>query len=414
MEGVASRCLITTIEHLTVNTNSALITDNNLDNDQQRWRSTLEGVLGIPFSAGNRIDVLRNGEQIFPAMLKAIAEAKERIDFLTFVYWKGSIAQRFAHALADKARTGVQVNVLLDSIGANKMADELLTLMRDAGVDVQWFRPLVTWKIWQSDNRTHRKILVIDGKLGFTGGVGIAEEWEGNARNPGEWRDTHFRIQGPAVYGLQGAFFGNWAETGRPVHIPGDAIPSLQPQGDACVQIIHTTASIGWSDIATLQRLLVIQARHHVRIATAYFVPDEDTIDVLCKAAKRGVKVQIMMPGPYTDERMSQLAGEKTFRPLLEAGVQLWSYQKTMLHTKIISVDNLLACIGSANFNQRSMRKDDEIALVILNKDITAILDQHYSEDLRACEGIDLNTWRKRNPFQRLGETTMRLFKSQM
>lgn len=397
-----------------MNTHSVSPADNNADHEQQRWRSTLEGILGIPFSAGNRVDVLRNGEQIFPAMLEAIAKAQERVDFLTFVYWKGSIAQRFAHALADKARTGVQVNVLLDSIGANKLADELLTLMRDAGVDVQWFRPLATWKIWQSDNRTHRKILVIDGKLGFTGGVGIAEEWEGNARNSSEWRDTHFRIQGPAVHGLQGAFFSNWAETGRPVHMPGDTIPCLQPQGDTWVQIIHTTASIGWSDIATLQRLLVIQARHHVRIATAYFVPDEDTLEVLCKAAQRGVIVEIMMPGPYTDERMSQLAGEKTFRPLLEAGVQLWSYQKTMLHTKIVTVDNLLACIGSANFNQRSMRKDDEIALVIIDKEITAILDQHYSEDLRACEGIDLNTWRKRNPLQRFGESTMRLFKSQM
>jgi cardiolipin synthase len=397
-----------------MSTNFASSPDNSFDHDQKRWRSTLEGVLGIPFTAGNHIDVLRNGDQIFPAMLEAIAEAKERVDFLTFVYWKGSIAQRFAQALADKARTGVQVNVLLDSIGANKMADELITMMQDAGVDVQWFRPLVTWKIWQSDNRTHRKILIIDNKLGFTGGVGIAEEWEGDARNPTEWRDSHFRIQGPAVHGLQGAFFSNWAETGRPIHEPGNTIPCLQPQGDAWIQIIHTTASIGWSDIATLQRLLVIEARHHVRIATAYFVPDEDTLEVLCKAAKRGVSVEVMMPGPYTDERLSQLAGEKTFDALLEAGVKLWSYQKTMLHTKIITVDNLLACIGSANFNQRSMRKDDEIALVMLDKETTAILDQHYSEDLQFCERLKLSNWRKRNPLQRLGESTMRLFKSQM
>jgi cardiolipin synthase len=198
------------------------------------------------------------------------------------------------------------------------------------------------------------------------------------------------------------------------VHAPGDTIPFLKPQGDAWVQVIHTTASIGWSDIATLQRLLIIQARHHVRIATAYFVPDEDTLAVLCRAAERGVNVEIMMPGPYTDERMSQLAGEDIFKPLLEAGVQLWSYQKTMLHTKIITVDNLLACIGSANFNQRSMRQDDEIALVILNKDITATLDRHYSDDLRGCKLIDLKNWEKRNFLQRLGETTMRLFKFEM
>lgn len=370
--------------------------------------------MGIPFTAGNRIDVLHNGDEIFPAMLEAIEQAKQRIDFLTYVYWKGDIAQRFAHTLADKARSGVQVNVLLDSIGANKMADELLTLMRDAGVDVQWFRPLVKWKVWQSDNRTHRKILVVDGKVGFTGGVGIAEEWEGNARNPSEWRDNHFRIEGPAVHALQGAFLGNWAETGRPIHTPGDAIPALQPQGDVWIQVIRTTASIGWSDIATLQRLLISQARHQVRITTAYFVPDEDTLDVLCKTASRGASVDIMMPGPHSDARVSQLAGEATFKPLLEAGVKLWSYQRTMLHAKVITVDNLLACIGSANFNQRSMRKDDEIAMVILNKAITATLDRYFSEDLTACESIDLKNWRKRNLLQRLGEAVMQPLKSQM
>ncbi|MEE4376458.1 MAG: phospholipase D-like domain-containing protein [Candidatus Competibacteraceae bacterium] len=384
------------------------------DSEYQRWRGPLEGILGIPFSAGNRVDVLHNGDEIFPAMLEAITQARERIDFLTFVYWSGAIAQRFAQTLADKAADGVVVNVLLDSFGAKKMSEEQVDLMRSAGVNVQWFRPLAKWRLWQTDNRTHRKVLIVDGKLGFTGGVGIAAEWEGDARNPTEWRDTHFRIQGPAVYALQGAFLGNWAETGQPVHKAGDTTRMLEPQGDVWIQLIRTTASIGWSDIATLLRVLIVEARHHIRITTAYFVPDEDTLLVLCAAAARGVTVEVMMPGPHSDARISQLAGEDEFRQLLDAGVRLWSYQRTMLHTKVITVDGLLACVGSANFNQRSMRKDDEISVVMLSREITALLDRHFMEDQTACEPIRPEDWQKRGWIQRALESVSKLIKSQV
>jgi len=391
-------------------------TDTKISHDAeyQRWRSPLEGILGIPFSARNRVDVLHNGDEIFPAMLEAIAQARQRIDFLTYVYWSGAIAQRFAQTLADQAQAGVTVNVLLDSFGAKEMSQEHIELMRAAGVNVQWFRPLAKWRLWQTDNRTHRKVLIVDGKLGFTGGVGIAQEWEGNARNPTEWRDTHFRIQGPAVYALQGAFLGNWAETGQPIHKAGDIMQMLEPQGDVWIQLIRTTASIGWSDIATLLRLLIVEAHHHLRITTAYFVPDEDTLEVLCAAATRGVTVEVMMPGPHSDARISQLAGEDEFRRLLDAGVKLWSYQKTMLHTKVITVDGLLACVGSANFNQRSMRKDDEISVVMLSREITALLDQHFTEDQTACKPIRPGDWRKRGWLQRLLESVSRLIKPQV
>lgn len=396
-----------------MNTTTSTHDKKFLDGEYQRWRCPLEGILGIPFSAGNCVDILHNGDEIFPAMLEAINQASERIDFLTYVYWTGAIAQRFAQVLANKAQAGVTVNVLLDSVGAKKMPEKQISLMHEAGVNVQWFRPVARWRLWQTDNRTHRKVLIVDSKLGFTGGVGIAEEWEGDARNPNEWRDTHFRIQGPAVYALQGAFLGNWAETGQPVHKAGEITQLLEPQGDVWVQLIRTTASIGWSDIATLLRVLIVEAQQHVRITTAYFVPDDDTLEVLCAAAARGVTVEVMMPGPHTDARVSQLAGENKFTPLLEAGVKLWSYQKTMLHTKAITVDGVVACAGSANFNQRSMRKDDEIAVVMLNKNITATLDQHFMEDQKFCDPIKPGDWQKRGLLQRVLEKTLHPFKSQ-
>lgn len=374
---------------------------------------TLESLLGTQFTSGNRIDVLRNGDEIFPAMLEAIEAAQTRIEFLTFVYWKGDIAERFAAALAGRARAGIAVRVLLDAVGANAMPASLLKTMRDAGVDVQWFRPWKRWRVWHVDNRTHRKVLIVDGLVGFTGGVGIAAEWEGDARNEHEWRDTHFRIVGPAIEGLQGAFYGNWAETGKSIYDPAMRAPNPPQPGNARIQVIRTTAAIGWSDIASLIELLTSLAERRLRIASAYFVPDEDTIANLCRAAGRGVEIDVMMPGQFADHRVSQLAGEDGFRPLLDGGVRLWKYQRTMLHTKIMTIDGASACIGSANFNQRSMRKDDEVALVVLEADVVAALDRHFEEDLEQCERVDSKQWRNRGRLQRLKEAIVSPFKAQ-
>ncbi len=383
-------------------------------NPTLEWRTLFEGVLGIPFSDGNQVDVLRNGVEIFPAMLDAIAAAEQRIDFLTYVYWKGDIARRFAEALAAKARQGIKVNVLLDSFGAQYMPDELTDVMSEAGAAIRWFRPLSNLKPWRNDNRTHRKILVVDGKVGFTGGVGIAEEWEGDARSPAEWRDTHFRIRGPAVYGLQGGFLANWTETNRPLPEAFDDIPELSPAGDTPVQVVRANSTIGWSDIATLDQLLITRARRRLRIASAYFVPDELTLRYLYSAARRGVEVTVMMPGPHMDSRLSQLASEDVFDTLLEAGVNLQSYQRTMLHTKVITVDHEITYIGSANFNQRSMRKDEEIALIVLDEAITATLDGHYDDDLKHCETLRAGRWRQRPVWQRLLETLSKPLRPQV
>lgn len=372
--------------------------------------------MGIPFTKTNSVEVLRNGDEIFPAMLQAIGEAKHRIDFLTFVYWSGNIAYRFARELSRKAEEGVEVRVILDSFGAAFMPEELHELMEKSGVEIEWFRPIPHWKVWKTDNRTHRKVLICDGKVAFTGGVGIAEEWEGDARNPQEWRETHFRIEGPAVFGLHAAFMENWIETGRPLSIESgwkNDAPQNNRDG-VMVQVIRTSASVRWSDIVMLYQTLILMARHRIRVMTAYFNPDDVIVNLLKEAALRGVEVDIMMPGNHIDKRVARLAGEDSFRPLLEAGVNLWYYQKTMLHSKIIIVDDIVSCIGSANFNHRSMLKDDEINLVAISPVLAERLRGHFEEDLKYCERVDESSWKKRSVLRKGLEAMTNLFKQQI
>jgi cardiolipin synthase A/B len=374
----------------------------------------LEGILGIPFTSGNSIQPLRNGNQIFPAMLDAINEAESSIIFTTYVYWKGDIAIQFAHALANKARQGVSVDILLDSYGAKLIQQKLIDLMQEAGVNIRWFRPLSSFRLHLLDNRTHRKILVVDGKLGFTGGVGIASEWNGDARNKNEWRDTHFKIRGPAVEGLRGAFFANWAETGDI-----DIILNREPivpfkKGDALIQVIRSTTSAGWSDIVTLFHALISATKYSLKISTAYFVVSETMQALLIACAKRGVEIDILIPGEHTNQQLSKIAGQEMFSDLLEAGIRIYQYQPTMLHTKIIIVDDELVCIGSPNFNQRSTAKDEEIALCVISNDLIESLNNDFDDDIQSAEPYDLERWQNRSYWQRMKEYSAKLFKRQL
>lgn len=386
------------------------------------YKGILESTVGIPFSTGNAIRVLQNGEEIFPAMLDAISGAKHQVDFLTFVYWKGDIAKRFARLLGEKAREGVEVRVILDCFGAAFMQEELVEHMEKSGVEIEWLRPIKRWKVWKTDNRTHRKVLICDGRIAFTGGVGIAEEWEGDARDPSEWRETHFRIEGPAIRGLQSAFLENWIEAGHGLYedFPWRGndgqtqLPDERSIRDIPLQVVRTSASVLWSDIMILYETLIVMAQESILITTAYFNPNEKIVQLLCKAAERGVDIQIMMPGEHIDKRVANIAGGDRFEDLLEAGVRLWLYQKTMLHSKVIIVDDYVSCIGSANFNHRSMLKDDEVNVIGLNTDLAGLLTGHFEEDLTYCERVEKGEWRKRGVIQRGLEVVSRFFKSQI
>ncbi len=379
------------------------------------YRRVLEGLVGVPATEGNRIDVLRNGDEIFPAMLDAIRAATRTVDFLTFIYWEATIGEEFAEALSERAEQGVRVRVLLDALGAQRMDKRLIERMDAAGAQVEWFRPVTNLRFWDTNHRTHRKVLICDEEVGFAGGVGIADEWRGDARNPDEWRDTHFRLRGPAVDGLRAAFVKNWAETGRPIFDTGiDRFPVQPDAGRSLVQVVQGASEIGWSDLATLVRALLLLARRRVRITTAYFVPDPDTCRLLCEVSRRGVEVQVLVPGPHADKRFVQLASEAQYAELLDAGVEVCAYQPTMLHAKVMTVDGMVANVGSANFNSRSLGLDEEVNLVVYDPEVVRALDEDFDADLRRSRPLDGVEWEARGVLQRAKEAATGLIRSEM
>jgi cardiolipin synthase len=363
-------------------------------------RRRLEGLLGIPASEGNDLTVLKNGDQIFPAMLAAIRGARTTIDFLTFVYWKGDIAHEFAHALADRASAGVRVRVLIDAIGGRLIDRELIDHMSRCGVQVEWFRT----PLWQGalltplkhNHRTHRKVLVVDQRIGFTGGVGIAEEWCGDARDESEWRDTHVRVVGPAVDGLAAAFAQNWAETGQPLWEDRDRFPEHEATGSSIVQVARGSASVGWNDMATTFRIMMESATDHLRMMSAYFVPDAGFREIMVSAAQRGVQVDVMLPGPHADKRVCQLASEAVYWELAQGGVTIWAFQPSMLHAKVLTVDGIASVVGSANMNRRSMSHDEEVVLTVLDPEVTRRLEADFDAELPRCVKLDPKRWEDR------------------
>ena len=374
----------------------------------RRLRRRLEGLLGIPATEGNALTLLRNGDEIFPAMLEAVRGAERTIDFLTFVYWKGDIAREFAAALSERARSGVRVRVLLDAVGGRLIEADLLEDMERCGVELAWFRK----PVWQGallspfkhNHRTHRKVLVVDERIGFTGGVGIAEEWCGDARDETEWRDTHVRVEGPAVDGIAAAFAQNWAETGRPLAEDPDTFPEHPAAGGSVVQVVRGSASVGWNDMATVFRVLFEQAEERITLQTAYFAPDDTFERLMTDAVARGVEVDVLLPGPHADKRVCQLTSESCYERLVDGGVRIWAFQPSMMHAKVMTVDGLVAVIGSANLNRRSLAHDEEVVLAVLDPEVAVALEGDFRRDLERSERIEPRRWRDRPVRQRVAE----------
>ncbi|MER6323241.1 MULTISPECIES: phospholipase D-like domain-containing protein [Streptomyces] len=376
----------------------------SVDDRVRRIRRRLERLIGIAATEGNALTVLRNGDEIFAAMLAAIRSAEHTVDMMTFVYWKGDIAHQFAQALAERARAGLRVRLLLDGFGSRLIEIEQLRAMESAGVQVSWFRKPLRLSPLKQNHRCHRKVLVVDEETAFTGGVGIAEEWCGDARNPDEWRDTHVEVRGPAVDGIAAAFAQNWAECHDELFDDRDRFIEHRPQGDAIVQVVRGSASFGWQDMQTLIRVMLESAEERFRLATAYFAPDEYFVELLCAAARRGVEVEIVLPGPHTDKRVCQLAGQHFYEDLTACGVRIHQYQPTMMHAKVITVDRVAALIGSTNFNRRSLDHDEEVMLAVLDPEFATTLDEHFDDDLAASELIQAGRWKGRPLVQRTRE----------
>lgn len=351
----------------------------------QRLRRAVEASVGSAAEGGNSITPLKNGVEIFPAMLDAIRNAAHTIDFVTFVYWTGRVAEEFATALAERSLAGVRVRVILDAFGSRPMRPELIQRMTAAGVMVERFRPVVRWKFWETDHRTHRKILIVDNQIAFTGGVGIAAEWEGDARNPEEWRDTHFRIEGPAALRLKASFLTDWRDTGHAID-PTDVDVEPPPEaGGIDAAVIDGSAQIGFDDAELALEALVAGAQQRIVIQTPYLNPTVAMQELMIEALERGVDVDIMIPGPHIDKRISGVMAEEMYVPLVESGARVWIYQPTMMHVKAMLVDGSVALIGSINVNRRSVEKDEEVAVAIFDRQLTRTLEHHFREDLDKC-----------------------------
>jgi cardiolipin synthase len=374
------------------------------DAGDPQFKRTLGTLLGPAILGGNHVETLKNGNEIFPAMLAAIRSARSNIDFETYVYWSGQIGRDFANAIAERARAGVQAHVLLDWVGSQKMEKDVLATMVDAGVRVEFFHPLRWYTIARMNNRTHRKLLIVDGRVGFTGGVGIAEEWTGNAEDPEHWRDTHFRVEGPAVAQMQSVFLDNWMKVTGEVSHGGDYCPSLASAGASDAQMFESSPTGGSASMELMYLLAIVSAQRSILLEAAYFIPDDLASNALLEARKRGVDIRIIVPGKYNDAKVTRNASRNTWGPLLEAGVKIYEYGPTMFHCKVMVVDGLFTSVGSTNFDDRSFRLNDEASLNVFDAGVAAEQARIFEEDVAQSKEYTLADWNARSWWQRFKE----------
>ena len=382
--------------------------------EDPQFRRTLNVLLGPQLLAGNKVQALVNGDEIFPAMLKAIEGARRTITFETYVYWEGDIGRRFTDALVERARAGVKVHVLFDAVGSGKIDRKFVQLLADAGVEVRKYNPLRWHSIARMNNRTHRKILVADGRLGFTGGAGIGDEWAGDAQDPKHWRDTHFRVEGPAVAQMQAAFVENWIETTGIVLHGAEYFPTLRESGGQTAQFFVSSPGGGGESMQLLYLLSIAAAAKTLRLSASYFVPDDNEVRMLAAAAKRGVSVQIIVPGPHIDNEIVRRASRASWGKLLSAGVEIYEFEPTMYHVKVMIVDGVWVTVGSTNFDTRSFSTNDEANLNVLDRGFAREQERIFAADLKRSRRISLEEWEKRPLSEKLWEHSMGLLSSQL
>ncbi len=379
-----------------------------------QFRRELSVLLGPPLVEGNAAAHFENGDEIFPAMLASIRGAQRSVTFETYIYWSGEIGREFAQALSERAMAGVKVHVLLDWVGSQKIDEKLLQSMKDAGVQVHMFHPLRWYHLARMNNRTHRKLLVVDGREGFTGGVGIADNWNGHAQDPEHWRDSHYRITGPAVAQLQAAFTDNWIKTTGTVLLGEDYFPALVSTGDAAAQVFSSSPQGGADSMVLMYLTAIVSSERTIDLSAAYFVPDELTLQALVDALHRGVRVRIITPGPHIDAKVVKKASHASWGALLAAGAQIYEYQPTMFHCKTFIVDELLVSVGSTNFDSRSFHLNDEANLNVIDHEFARQTTAVFEADLGRARRVTLQEWRQRPWHERVTEKLTGLFSSQL
>jgi len=379
-----------------------------------QFRRELGTLLGPPILEGNSAVNLENGDSIFPAMLAEIGAANYSITFETYIYWSGDIGRMFSLALAERAAAGVKVHVLIDWIGSQKIDELFLESMQRAGVEVEMYRPLLWYHLSRMNNRTHRKLLVVDGQVGFTGGVGIADVWSGNAGNPQHWRDSHYRVAGPVVAQMQAAFLDNWIKATGKVLQGEHYFPALRPTGNVAAQVFTSSPSGGADSMVLMYLLAIVASQQTIDLSAAYFVPDELTLAALVGAMRRGVRLRIITPGPHIDAEIVKKASRASWGALLREGAEIYEYQPTMFHCKTFIVDGLLVSVGSTNFDSRSFRLNDEANLNVMDREFARLTTGVFEADLRNAKRVTLQQWRDRPWQERLSDRAVSLLSSQL
>jgi cardiolipin synthase len=380
--------------------------------------SLLPSIVGLTQSSldpGNQVQLLENGDQFFPALLSDIARARASVHIESYIWWKGAICDELANALAAKAREGVEVRVLVDASGGHKMEERLEKLMRTAGAQVRMFHPMRFSNLGRLNNRDHRKIMIIDGRIGYIGGFGIADQWTGHAQDKNHWRDTGLRVVGPTVNRLQGAFCENWIDETGEIPAGERYFPHLSPSGSTQVHVAYTSANGSVSSVQVLYYLAIKAAQREIIIQNPYMLPDKEAIQALADAVARGVDVKVMVPATgSTDSPIVQHASHHQFGRLMRAGVKLFEYNPTLLHQKIMVVDGVWSCVGTTNFDDRSFQLNDEISMGVVDPVIAARLRAAFANDLRQASRRTYQQWHDRGLWHKLVDQLAYLGSSQL
>jgi cardiolipin synthase len=375
---------------------------------------TMHALTGAPISADSRVEILRNGVRIFPSMLAAIRGARKTINLEFYIYWDGQVGRQFAEALAERARAGVAVKVILDAVGSAAMSRSLIDFMQRNGIDLEWYHPIRWYTLSRVNHRTHRKLLVVDGEIGFSGGVGIADDWLGDADAKNHWRETVIRIEGPVVTQMQFAFMDNWVKSRGELLTGLDYFPQLEPRGNHLTQVIKSSPSEGSSTVKLMYIVSIVSAARYVYLSSAYFVPDRDTIRALEGAVRRGVDVRVIVPGEQADVPIVRQASRWHYDQLLRRGIRIFEYQPTMMHAKTMVVDGIWTTIGSSNFDDRSFRLNDEVNVNVYDEAIAGEMERMFFDDMAKSEEITLRQWFRRSWFDRLKERVAERLKPQL
>ncbi|HYI95914.1 MAG TPA: phospholipase D-like domain-containing protein [Bryobacteraceae bacterium] len=388
--------------------------DHEFSLDSDEFCSSIVGATGVPYLQGNRLEIFNNGDEFYPVMLDAINAAKHSITIEAYIYWAGEIGQQFGQAFAKKSREGVKVKLLLDAIGAASIGEDILRTLQNGGCQIAWFNPIRWYSLGRFNNRTHRKSLIIDGCIAFTGGAGIADHWRGHAQNPEHWRDIQIKLEGPAVLPLQTGFAQNWLETTGELVSGFEFYPPPQQVGSVALQTILSSPQTGASSVRIMYYFAIVCSRRMIYIANPYFVPDQAGIDTLLEAKKRGVDVKIMVSGIHNDNRMVRHNSRRLYAQLLAGGVEVYEYNRTMLHHKIMVVDGMWATVGTTNFDNRSFAHNEENNVCFFDPPSVTKLRTSFENDLQHCERVTLDRWRRRGVWNKAQELLASLLQEQM